>query len=181
MGKRFYPLKKHDKFLSTFPFNLEKENVKDFHSTHSFYRFLCNKIVTCSIWGPHMWHLTGSDVSSNAVICYIWRAQSIALTRWKHSFDRSRRCKENGSRWLSTFSESAHFPRICPRGKFFLKYGPFWGGEVQILFDKEWMFLLWHNRWLGRLFEVHVSIAISSYFLIKTLVYGKIKFLWSNN
>ena len=92
-------LKKHDKFLSTFSCNLEKDYVKKnyFHTLPP--SLFAGKLVTCGFWGCHLRPLTLSFVASEPLICHKWEPQSIALTTQKHSFHTLKRCKENGSLW----------------------------------------------------------------------------------
>ena len=92
-------LKKHDKFLSAFPFNLEKKYVKNLY----FYAFLPSLLVAsfviCGFWGCHMWQMSRSLVAFDTLICHKWEHQSITLTTQKHRFRLSKRCKENGTLW----------------------------------------------------------------------------------
>ena len=108
----FFTLKKHDIFLSTFSFNLEKNYVKNNYFRAFSPWLLVRLIVICGFWGCYLWPLTLSLAASEPLICHKWDPQSIALTTQKHSFHRPKRCKENGSRWLSETSENVNFWRF---------------------------------------------------------------------
>ena len=127
-------MKKHDKFLSTFSFVLEMEYVKKIYFLALTPSFFTSRFVICGFWGCQMCPLTCSFVAFDALKSHKWQPQSIALTPPKHSFDNSRRCKENGSLWFSMTSKNAHFSQICPRKENFFNRGPSRGGEIQNLF-----------------------------------------------
>ena len=61
--KNEYTMKKHDKFLSTFSFNLEKKMEWENHFSAPISSFSTPEIVTCGIWGAHSYALTHSDVA----------------------------------------------------------------------------------------------------------------------
>ena len=130
----FFLMKNYDKFLSTFPCNLEKKCVKNLYF-HAFTPSLfIGRIVTCGFWGCHLWSLTLSFAAFEPLICHKWEPQSIALTTPKHSFYELKRCKENGSSWQSTTSENVDFWPFSHQNLFYFKKRPFfWGWNSEFI------------------------------------------------
>ena len=62
-GKNEYTMKKHDKFLSTFPFNLKKKREWENRFSTPFSSFSTSEIVTCGIWGAQSYALIRLDDS----------------------------------------------------------------------------------------------------------------------
>ena len=133
----FFFMKKHDKFLSTFPLNLEKNYVKNIYRHTLLPSLYVAKFVICGFLGCHLWLLTLSLAASEPLICHKWEPQSIALTTPNHSFYLLKRCKENGSCWFSTTCKIAHFSHICPRKKIFFNRWPSREAEIQNNLDNQ--------------------------------------------
>ena len=93
----FLFMKNHDKFLSTFPCNLEKEYVNNLYFCPFPPSLLVGSFVTCGFWGCHLWPLTLSLAAFEPLICHKWEPQSIALTALKHRFWGLIKCKKNRS------------------------------------------------------------------------------------
>ena len=141
-------MKNHDKFLSTFPCNLEKRCVKIYYFPAFPSSLSAGKFVTCGFWGCHLWSLTLSFAASEPLICHKWEPQSIALTAQKHRFWGSIKCKENGSCWLSTTSENVDF----------------WPFSHQNLsqFKKQAAIWAWNSEFIWQIQPAHVANETSA-------------------
>ena len=133
---QYKSMKNCDKFLSPFPFVLEKKFVKKYYFHPLSPSFLVSKIVICGIWGCHMWHLTRSLVASDSLRSHIWRGQKPQMTTQKHSFRKSKRCKEIGSNWLSTTSKNVNFWPFSNQNLFCFRFFDSQRPEIQNFLDK---------------------------------------------
>ena len=133
----FLFMKNHDKFLSAFPFNLEKKYVKNNYFCAFPPSLFFGCFVICGFWGCHLWPLTLSFAASETLTCHKWEPQSIALTTPKHRFRGSIKCKKNGSCWLSTTFENVNFWPFLHQSLFHFKKMPvFWGQNSEFSWQK---------------------------------------------